>query len=390
MSSVFYNFLIVIGVVVVSFIIFNSLWVKEASEETNNILSQLEDAQVKLRNYSDELNGLLGLMSSFHQLNITPTTMDLNEIAKLALANALKILGARRGSLFLFDTKTNHLELRAAIGFDGVVAPPSSGEFMKLALGEVTPFNQGSFISVPLKIQNKVIGIINVNDKIDEGQFAPEDLRVLATLADQTAIVLENLNLYKNLQQVYLGVIKTLAMVVDAKDHYTYGHSQRVTEYVVSMAEAMRLDPEMKKIAEAASIIHDIGKIGIREEILLKPGRLTDEEFNEIKKHPVTGSDMVKPLEFLNELAPLIYYHHQHYNGGGYPDKIKGDKIPLVARMITVADSFDAMVSDRPYRKGLPEETALMELKRCSGTQFDPDLVTIFLKVIRGRKAKMT
>jgi putative nucleotidyltransferase with HDIG domain len=213
---------------------------------------------------------------------------------------------------------------------------------------------------------------------------------VLATLADQTAIVLENLNLYKNLQQVYLGVIKTLSMAVDAKDHYTYGHSQRVTEYVISMAEEMRLDPEMKKVAEAAAVIHDIGKIGIREEILLKPGRLTDDEFTEIKKHPVTGSDMVKPIEFLSALAPLIYYHHQHYNGGGYPDKITGEDIPLVARMITVADSYDAMVSDRPYRKGLPEETALKELKRCSGTQFDPDLVTIFLKIIRDKKAKMT
>ena len=387
MPSVIYNFIIVIGVVIASYIVFNSLWKKEASAETDKILSQLKDAQHKLHSYSDELNGLLGLMSSFHQLNITPTSLDPGEVAKLALANALKIVGARKGSLFRVNDKTNQLELAAVIGCE-----PADVIGANLPAGQEPSFFNGaagSFISVPLKIQNKVIGIININDKIGDGQFVPDDLRVLATLADQTAIVLENLSLYQNLQQVYLGVIKTLAIVVDAKDHYTYGHSQRVTEYVVKMAEEMKLNPEIKKMAEAASIIHDIGKIGIREDILLKPGRLTDEEFTEIKKHPVTGRDMVKPLEFLRELAPLIYYHHQHYDGGGYPEKIKGEKIPLVARMITVADSFDAMVSDRPYRKGLPVETALQELKRCSGTQFDPDMVTIFLKIIRGKKDQM-
>lgn len=392
MSSLFYNFIIVLGIIAASYLIFRHLWKKEATEETDKILSQLDEARKKIQTYSEELNDLLGLMSSFHRVNTAPTSLNMDEVAWLALDNARKILGAKKGSLFVTNKKTNQLELRAAVGYGknnlpGANSPADQEVFDQVAnKGEPfasTPSHQGSFISVPLKIQNRIIGIINVNEKIDDRQFAPEDLRILSALADQTAIVLENLTLYKDLQQVYLGVIKTLSLVVDAKDHYTFGHSERVTMYVVKMAEEMKLSPELKKLAEAAAIIHDIGKIGIKEEILLKPGRLTEQEFEEIKKHPVIGRDMVKPMEFLSELAPLVYYHHQHYDGGGYPDKAKGIQIPLVARMITIADSFDAMVSDRPYRNGLAAETAIKELKRCSGTQFDPDLLTVFLKILR-------
>ncbi|MDD5492894.1 MAG: HD domain-containing protein [bacterium] len=395
MSSLFYNFIIVIGIIVASYIIFRHLWEKESTEENDRILSQLDEARKKIQTYSEELNDLLGLMNSFHRVNTAPTSLNMDEVSWLALDNALKILGAIKGSLFVINKRTNQLELKAAIGYNKNNLPGANftvdqvenGAHSKESLAS-TPSSKGSFISVPLKIQNRIIGIINVNEKTDDRQFAPEDLRVLSALADQTAIVLENLTLYKDLQQVYLGVIKTLSLVVDAKDHYTFGHSERVTKYVVEMATEMKLSPELKKLAEAASIIHDIGKIGIKEEILLKAGRLTDSEFEEIKKHPVIGRDMVRPMEFLSELAPLVYYHHQHFDGGGYPDKVKGMHIPLVARMITIADSFDAMISDRPYRNGLSVETAIKELKRCSGSQFDPDLVTVFLKVLR-RNLKM-
>ena len=394
MSSLFYNLIIVFGIIAASYLIFRHLWKREATEETDRILSQLDEARKKIQTYSTELNDLLGLMSSFHRVNTAPTTLNMDEVAWLALDNALKILGATKGSLFVINKRTNQLELKAAIGYSKNNLPGANLSVDQVENGAQkeslasTPSHKGSFISVPLKIQNRIIGIINVNEKTDDRQFAPEDLRVLSALADQTAIVLENLTLYKDLQQVYLGVIKTLSLVVDAKDHYTFGHSERVTKYVVEMAAEMKLAPELKKLAEAAAIIHDIGKIGVKEEILLKAGRLTDSEFEEIKKHPVIGRDMVRPMEFLSELAPLVYYHHQHFDGGGYPDKAKGAQIPLVARMITIADSFDAMISDRPYRNGLSVETAIKELKRCSGTQFDPDLVTVFLKVLR-RNLKM-
>lgn len=389
MSSLFYNLIIVFGTIAASYLILRHLWKKESTEKNENILSQLDEARKKIQTYSSELNDLLGLMSSFHRVNSAPTSLNMDEVAWLALDNALKILGAIKGSLFIINKRTNQLELKAAIGYDLNNLPGANLSVEQVENGAPpkespsTPSKKGSFISVPLKVQNRIIGIINVNEKIDDRQFAPEDLRVLTALADQTAIILENLTLYKDLQQVYLGVIKTLSLVVDAKDHYTFGHSERVTKYVVEMASEMKLSPELKKLAEAAAIIHDIGKIGIKEEILLKTGRLTDSEFEEIKKHPVIGRDMVRPMEFLSELAPLIYYHHQHFDGNGYPDKAKGDQIPLVARMITIADSFDAMISDRPYRSGLPVETAIKELKRCSSTQFDPDLVTVFLKVLR-------
>ncbi|MFH2137011.1 MAG: HD domain-containing phosphohydrolase [Candidatus Omnitrophota bacterium] len=177
--------------------------------------------------------------------------------------------------------------------------------------------------------------------------------------------------------------IKALAMALDARDHYTHGHSQQVTDYSVAIATEMDLSLEDIERIRDAGLLHDIGKIGIADAVLLKPGRLTDEEYAQIRKHPEIGKKILSPVRSLTDKIPLIYHHHERYDGGGYPDGLKGENIPLGARILAVADSYQAMTSDRPYRKALPMEVAISELNKGRDKQFDTKIVDIFIEVLK-------
>lgn len=185
--------------------------------------------------------------------------------------------------------------------------------------------------------------------------------------------------LYMDMRNMYLKTIKSMAAIVDAKDHYTAGHSERVTEYVLLICDEMDLPDEYIENLKDLALLHDIGKIGIEEQILNKPGRLDKEEYAKMKTHSMIGFDIVKNISFLKE-PEVCRYHHEWINGLGYPDGLKGEEIPLGARIIAVADSFDAMTTNRPYRKGMEPEEAFLELERCQGTQFDPLIVSAFIK----------
>ncbi len=179
-----------------------------------------------------------------------------------------------------------------------------------------------------------------------------------------------------------LSIIYALAATVDAKDHYTYGHSRKVSDYSVAMAEALDLPQDRIATIRAASLLHDIGKVGIPDSILSKEGPLTDEEWEPVKIHPKLGVEILRHIIDLVNCLPSILHHHEHYNGRGYPSGLKGDSIPLEGRILAIADAYDAMTSPRPYRKQLPAQSALEELRRCAGTQFDPKLVELFCTLI--------
>jgi len=179
-----------------------------------------------------------------------------------------------------------------------------------------------------------------------------------------------------------LSIIYALAATVDAKDHYTYGHSRKVSDYSVAMAEALDLPQDRIATIRAASLLHDIGKVGIPDSILSKEGPLTDEEWEPVKIHPKLGVEILRHIIDLVNCLPAILHHHEHYNGRGYPSGLKGDSIPLEGRILAIADAYDAMTSPRPYRKQLPAQSALEELRRCAGTQFDPKLVELFCTLI--------
>lgn len=199
-------------------------------------------------------------------------------------------------------------------------------------------------------------------------------IRRLASRLDETMAAQE---------AIHVGTIKALMSALDAKDHYTAGHCMRVTDYALLLGRAVNLPQERLDLLEEAALFHDIGKIGIPEQILNKKDSLTTEEFEEMKKHPVIGAEIIASTRVFAEHAELVRHHHERYDGRGYPDGLKGEEIPIEARIMAIADTYDAMTSDRPYRSRMSKEKAINILLDCRGTQFDPQLVDIFVELIR-------
>ena len=186
--------------------------------------------------------------------------------------------------------------------------------------------------------------------------------------------------LYKELKEIFISTVYTLAETIEMRDNYTGNHTKRVMEYSYAIGEALGMKKDPLEELRLSAILHDIGKIGVRDDVLLKPGKLTDEEFALMKKHPVFGEEILMKIKGLEHIIPGVKHHHERHDGKGYPDGLKEDEIELNAKIISVADTFDAMTSDRPYRKGLDPKIAIEELIRCSGTQFDVKIVDAFIK----------
>ena len=193
------------------------------------------------------------------------------------------------------------------------------------------------------------------------------------------ALILENLRLQEN----SLNVLRTMVNVLEQRDSYTAGHSRRVTEIAVAIATRIDLSEGELKTLRLAGIIHDVGKIGIEDTILRKPGRLTPEEFAMIRTHPERGVQIIEPLDFLKGALPIVRHHHECFDGTGYPNRLKGEEIPLGARIVAIADTYDAITTSRAYRRARGQDAALSEIGRCSGTQFDPYLARLFLEICR-------
>jgi len=190
-------------------------------------------------------------------------------------------------------------------------------------------------------------------------------------------------SIYEQLERAEIDTITVLILTEEAKDPYVHGHSKRVAKYSLAIAKAMGFSSKRQRIIERAAILHDLGKLGVMDEILKKPGKLDDEEQKIIRKHPQDGVEILKPLKFLSAEKEIILYHHEWYNGNGYPDGLVGEEIPQGARIVAVADTFDAMNSERSYRKRLPQREIISELKKSSGTQLDPRIIKEFLKLLK-------
>ena len=242
-----------------------------------------------------------------------------------------------------------------------------------------------SVLCMPLVTKGRVIGALVLYKGEQKPSFTQVDIELLSILCGQAAIAIENIRLFEDLQRTHFEAMKALAQAIEAKDHYTRGHCDRTVEYAMAIAETLGLPEEERKSLRYAAFLHDVGKIGIHEAILAKEGRLTEEEFRMMRAHPSLGAEIIKGVEFLKPVVPLVYHHQERYDGKGYPEGLSGEAIPLGARIVAVLDTFDAMTSDRPYRKAMPLAQAIVELRRCAGSQFDPRVVEAFIGVLEAR-----
>ncbi len=240
-----------------------------------------------------------------------------------------------------------------------------------------------SEIAVPLKIGEHIIGVLNIEADVVDA-FSEEDIRMLESVSNQASIAIENARLYESLEESYFNTIRTLVSAMEAKDAYTWGHSERVRMMALKIAEEIGLSSEEMKMINYAGYLHDIGKIGISDALLSKVEPLQNEEFDKIRLHPVIGHNMIKHLDFLTEVSRIIRHEHEKYDGSGYPDGLRGENIPLGARIIAVADAYDAMITDRPYRQALEHEEAIRRIKEAAGSQFDPKIVQVILSITEG------
>ncbi len=242
--------------------------------------------------------------------------------------------------------------------------------------------NSRSAVALPLRTESGVMGVIEI-DRAKINAFSQNDLKILRIFTRIVAMALQRIKYYEDLKNTLLDTIEALSYAIELKDPYTKGHSRRVANYSMAIARTMGLSRDRLETIEIAALLHDIGKIGIRGSILNKPSRLTKDEYEEITKHPILGEELVKRIKNFKHIAKIIRYHHEFYGGGGYPDGLKGEEIPLESRIISVADAFDAMTSDRPYRKALSIKTALEILEKNEKFQWDPKIVKVAVGVFR-------
>ncbi len=238
-----------------------------------------------------------------------------------------------------------------------------------------------SLMIVPLKIRDNLFGIATAFSFRQELLFNEKDIYYMNFITQKAACAIENIALYENIYDNLFATLYAFVTTLEVRDLYTRKHSTRVAKYAHMIAREMACTDEELDVISFAGSLHDIGKIGIRDDILLKPGKLTDEEFEKIKEHPVIGADIISRMGLWDQEMGIIKYHHERYDGRGYPDGLKKDKIPKLARILCVADSFDAMASDRAYRKKMGKNRAFDIIKENSGSQFDPEAVRAFLRV---------
>jgi len=336
---------------------------------------------------------------------ILNSTLEQKEVRKRAMEAATCLMNCEAGSLLLLDEEKEELFFEIALGEKGEaikeirlkVGEGIAGWVAKTGKSllvpdvdkdprhskradEISNFVTRDILCVPVKVKGNLIGVLQAINRLDDEGFKEEDIGLFQLLANQVAIAIDNARLYEEIRETFIGASMALAEAIEKRDPYTGGHTRRVLEYSLATARHLKLTPEEMENLRIAAILHDIGKIGIEDKILRKTGKLSDDEFNSLTSHPSLGKDIITPIKALKNTIPGIYYHHERVNGKGYPESLKGNAIPLIARIIAVTDSYDAMTSDRPYRKGLSEEAVLNELKQFSGTQFDKDVVEAFIK----------
>ena len=350
---------------------------------------EIRDSQ-KLKDKANELS-----IHSFIYDSIENTKGSNDHIFQEMTELALKLVGGESSSILIYDAESEKFNIKAIRSsvyerYRHQILPTLNSVFLDVVEKKkpviINSRNHADFLNshicVPLKIRNLVFGILTLTRKKNGIDFSQKDLNYINSLTKRASLNLENKILYESTYTNIIDTFRSLAASIQLRDHYTQEHSTRVTESAIKLAKALELPAHEIESLRISGTLHDIGKVAIPDNILLKPDRLTPEEFDIIKNHPLIGETILKPVLFFENEIKAIRHHHERWDGKGYPDGISGHDIPLNARILTVVDSFDAMTNNRPYRKALTLAEAIMELKCNRGIQFDEFLVDTFLEIL--------
>ena len=385
---------------------------REWTADDQRVLATLgNQGVVAVRNaelYEKNERSIWELRNLQEALQAATSTLDLNQVLQQVLAGAAKASSAQIGCLALEDG--GNLVLKGGFGTDHHTAE-------KLALdlgGEIcrrvmetdepvmeamehesqadSPLNPRAVLCVPITLRGKPLGVVYLSNYQVGHAFTADHRNLVTELATQAAVAIDNARLFKDREEVILASLEALANAVDARDPYTAGHSERVTKYALMIARQMHYSPENQEAwvrLERGGRLHDIGKIGVPDAVLQKTGKLTEAEFEKMKSHTVVGFNILSGLRMLTDELVIVRSHHERYDGKGYPDRKKDDELPMFAWIVSAADAIDAMTSDRPYRKGMPLEVAVEQVRAGAGTHFHPDVVEAVLDAVGSGTLKL-
>jgi HD-GYP domain-containing protein (c-di-GMP phosphodiesterase class II) len=376
---------------------FSMMWWKDIAL----LKKQVQDVQSELEKEQNKASRLGGFIARLQAFGVTPTgRVPRREFAEALIDAAHELLKVEHVILFQTDNDTlDHVPL-AARGFspqilsrmrirpgEGVLG--QSAQTAKTVIVNTpgaprasleTDYLTAPYMIIPLLWQGRCGGLLAAA-KPQAGTFSAEDRGLLTLLAAQAALVLEGHSLFENLGGAREQMVETLVRALEAKDSTTHAHSYRTRALVRALTQEMSLPEVLVQQIEDGALLHDIGKIGIEDAILKKTSELTPVEYDVMKTHALMGQSILEPFAALRGAAAIVLYHQEWYNGAGYPEGLAGEEIPLGARLVQILDAWDAMTSDRPYRKAMPKSAAITELRRQAGSQFDPKLVELFLRV---------
>ena len=384
-------------------------------ELESEVARNREDLVVRNKELRFQVYSLETLMGLSHQLNSSLEMGDLLNTLILSVVGQLRVGSA---CLFLTDQRETPTRLEAwtykgvkedlvraiTFSYDGPFIRaliPSEGEEGRPA--RVTDFENdpalasaigplhaaGLTLVSPVLIRDRLSAVLAVGEKVSGQDFHSADLEMLKALSESAGIAIENARLFRDLQEAYVSTVRLLVSRIEEKDPYTHGHTERVAGYAVGIAKELGFRADEVQRIQFGAFLHDIGKVHTQDDILHKPGALTDEEWRLVKAHPVRGAEMLRGVKFLERVTDMVRHHHERVDGRGYPDGLVGDQISLGAKIVNVADAFDAMTTDRPYRVGLTVDQAIAQMTEKAGTQFAAEIVEVFVNALRGDRIRV-
>jgi GAF domain-containing protein len=363
-----------------------------------------------------ELKRSIKELSTLHEVgSLVTSTLDQAVVRHRAVEAITKLMRAETGSLLVVDQESDELYFEVALGDKGrrlkevrlnvgegiagwvakhgrvaTVHDVTKDPRFQPGVDRHSKFKTRNMICVPVKMKGRVIGVLQAINRVGASSFTKEDQRLFTLLANQVAVALESARLYAEIRDTFYATSSALAEAIETRDPYTGGHTRRVLEYCLAIAKELKLSGPETEVLRLSAVLHDIGKIGIEDSILKKNAPLNHDEQTIMKLHPEMGVEILKHVPHLKDIIPGMLHHHERIDGLGYPHRMAGEAIPLSAKIISVADTYDAMTTTRPYRTGLHPESALGEIKKHSGRQFDPLVVDAFLRAFENGAIKET